>query len=282
MKGSIIRTKKKVVTMIKNDFLMPAEIWMNNFKTVKKRLKILEKYLRLLGNYQYDDIIDVIESKYEEETNDIIYKTIDYSGNIFEFYNYTTEAEVKRFRKNYSFTMQKKDSDIKYVYEFASLHPYQLRLKKIILLLKNQTTFTVKIDLDSKYLSYEINDGNKTYLVSFNKSKSEKSLQNLEEIIENAKHLSTINLENSISLVPIEDIWFCKIQKDSEEKGTIYFENGNICTYIITENNKTINTTINDKITREVSRDGYSPYKEEITKNYEKVQDDIKRLMKIL
>ena len=137
--------------------------------------------------------------------------------------------------------------------------------------------------IEIKYPSIRliIEENNKEYELSISKREQENIFQNFGKIVSTIQEMETLNLEQMLSLIENKkSILSAGINIDNEPRVKVNFSNGEILHYEIKEPDKEIRVDVKDAITREVKREGYEPFKETVTENYEKIQSEVKRLLK--
>lgn len=270
------------------------------YKIGKKRLKNLEKTLRLLGNFDNENIVitdDNIETTLESYT--YLYEIEDNNHTSFKFYNYGSDDDIEsieRYNKNFYLIMQRKDDNFIYKYDFdpnECTHDkirvieiaYQLTDTKIIKLTRTDY-FNNQIIIEEKDKCYRIClNGLSTHDSKEYKKRQEEKDNNLlrifESIIEKAKTIDTLNLENVLKIISdFNLVSSCYIEKDNETVASIYFKNGKIYEYNIVDPNKKIQVRIGNEIKRTVEREGYEPYTETIKENYDKIINEETKLFR--
>lgn len=281
----------------------------NEYKIDKDRLKHLEDILRILGNF--DEQKDIIVTKYERATNTkalltYLYEVEDQDYTSFKFYNYdlgTNEVlnngDNSRYRKNYYLIMKRKDDTFTYKYDFSENQctGYKLRVIEVsypltdnrVIKLTRSDYFDNEIIIEENGKSYRIgyrtpSTNNPEEYGRLREEKDKYLLENFEMIIEKAKDLDTLNVENVLTIIDNpKNTSFCNIEKDNELLASINFsENGEIYRYQIVEPERKIEVWITDKIKRTVERQGYEPYTRIIDDDFGIIQNEGKRLFKYL
>lgn len=253
----------------------------------KKWYKLLEKALRLLGNFDENKpiSIDDYNKYYENSIIDTNYVVQDNDGTIFNFYNFNsgTGPSLERFRKSYHLTMKRKNSNFSYKYNFIN-HDYGefkqgIRMIKMSYPLSETRVITLTRNLNSR-LVIGITENDKEYVLFYNDTSEEFDRYMIEHfpyMIEKTKQMNQLNLENIINIaIYPSKISACSILKDKKLLASI-----DLSEYHIKDENKEIRYKFY-KNTREIIRENFQPYIEKVTLDDEKVQDDVKRLMKNL
>lgn len=258
----------------------------NEQKLGKDRLKLIEKVLRKLGNFEKKSI-EIINEDYIDY-QEYLYEVKDQEDTSFKFYNFDLGygSDITRYRKNWYIIMKRKNSDIEYTYNFYYydniLFDNELGVIEIKKELSQDRVFKIR-NIDDRFISLIIEENNKKYELLISKKEQENIFHNFGKIISDIEKMENLNLEQVISLIENKkSIVFAKINIDNETKAEVRFLNGEVLEYGIKEPDKEIKVKVNDQITREVKRDGYEPFKETVTENYEKIQLEVKRLLKQL
>ena len=258
----------------------------------KERNKLLEKALRLLGNFKENEPILVTEFK--ENGYDVIYTVKDADNNTFTFHNFNLDYDVnsnKRFRESYYLYLQRENSKMTYKYDFDELdyndYKQEIRLIEIIFNLPKNRILSLERKIHHPIrIKIKEQDKDKEYILGYHNYSEDHDLyllENFNSIIEKAKNIEKLNIENILKLVPdLDKVSFFYIKKQDAIIASIQFHKGNIFSYEIIDDTKNIKVTVDDKIKRDVKRKGFYSYEETITDNYEKIQMEINRLMKTL
>lgn len=275
------------------------------YEVGKERLEYLEKALRLLGSFdkRKDIIINDNNRKTSSEALTYLYEIADNNHTSFQFYNFGLDkgSSTRRFRKNFYLMMQRKDSNFIYKYDFFKSISKDSDEKLSVIEVSYPLTDTRVIKLiRSDYFGNEIiiEENGKSYRIGYRISytnnpeeydrlqeeKDKYLLENCGMIIEKAKNLDTLNVENVLTIIDnLKNISFCNIEKDNEVVASIDFATtGEIYSYNIYESERKIEVLITDEIKRTVERKDYEPYTKIINGDYEIIQDEVKRLLKSL
>lgn len=255
-------------------------------KLGKDRLKSLEKVLRLLGNFpKKEDIV----AEYKEQTKEpysYLYEVKDLDNTSYRFYNFSV-GENRCYSENFYLFMQKEDSNFEYIYNFFCYDDKkfdkQLALIEIKYPLSPNRNIQFKTNGSGDWCWIILEEGDKKYNMYLDYSRSNRLLEQLENIILKAKQIDILNLKNVLNLV--EDrkkVSSCAIYEQEEKKAEVKFLNGEIFSYQIKEPEKQIDVRIDKTITRTVNRKEIEVYNEVVTDNYERIQREVKRLMKQL
>lgn len=258
-------------------------------KLEKKWYKLLEKALRLLGNFDENKSIN-INVHHMNSIIDVNYFTIDDDGTIFDFYNLNTGSglSTERFEKSYHLTMKRKNSDFSYKYNFDGQNfgdfKQGIRMIEMSYPLSETRTITLKRRLYDP-LEIGITEEDKEYYLIFHDQSEEHDrwmIEHFPYMVEKAKLIDKLNMESVLNLTTHPSkISTCGVKKGEELLGYIYFIGQNIRDYTIKDAFKeTRYTSYNSK--RKITRENFQPYIETLPLENYKVQDDVKRLMKIL
>lgn len=254
-------------------------------KLGKDRLKSLEKVLRKLGNFNQKEKIEIINEEYINYLESL-YEVKDNDDTSFKFYNFGVGngSDMTRYHKNWCLIMKRKNSDIEYTYDFCwndrEEFDNELKVIEIKYPLSRDRIFKIRF-LDNPSIRLIIEENNKEYELSISEKEQENIFHNFRKIISTIQEMETLNLEQILSLIENKkSILFAGINIDNEPKAEVRFLNGEIWHYEIKDINKEISVDIYDQITREVKREGYESFKETVTENYEKIQTEVKRLLK--
>lgn len=267
--------------------LLPNENYYEQ-KLGKDRLKLLEKTLRKLGNFDSKKNIEIIDEKYIKY-NYQIYEVKDLDDTSFKFYNYGLGygKNTERFNENFHLTMQRKNSQFSYIYDFYQSKRCDTNLEVIEINSQVSDNRILRVkEIYRKFRNLAVQENEKEYTLTF---KSEDILISIIEKIRNSlQNLENINLEELLKLVGgTEGVCSAKIYVKGELRASIMFQKGEIYEYQIVDSNRRVKTEIRDTITREVERkleesDKAIKTEETVTENYEKIQSDLKRLLKQL
>lgn len=269
-------------------------------KCGKERLEALEKILRILGNFEKNKPIIIEDNEKGENYSEDTFKVTDNDNTIFTFIRFGLgyKLDDERYRKNFYLTMQRKDSNFIYKYDFSNLDQrldfldafevieisYRLSESRILKLERGKYEFS----------ALEIEENDKKYRLCFGRRYNKEDdnceielLEDLENIIERAKMLDVIDLENVLEIIKdTKKISFITIYKEKKELASISFNDGKITRYKISELNRNIEATLYSKIIRNTERvvDGLTVKTEtEIEdEKHERIQEDYKLLFKKL
>lgn len=273
--------------MIKNEY---AKGFYLDEKIGKERLIFLEKYLRLIGNFDEKEDISVVDSIYNPEIGDI-YEIKDKDNTTFKYYNYGLDRDIrstKRYNMNFQFLMKRENSNIEYTYNFQTdKHKTDLLdnlyVSQIKIPVSEDTDFIVRTG-HFRSNGLDLVTESKMYKLNIDEKSTDYYLENLNYLVAQVKNLEAINMENLLNLISSKkDIKSCSILKDNHEIFTMAFRNQDPIYYQITDENKTITVDYElDGIIRRVDRVGFEEYKEALPLQSEKVESEVKRLLKSL
>lgn len=269
-------------------------------KCGKERLEALENILRILGNFEKNTPIIIEDYEKGENYSEDTFKVTDNDNTIFSFIRFGLDYKLddERYRKNFYLTMQRENSNLIYKYDFSNLDQrldfldafevieisYRLSESRILKLKRGKYEFS----------ALEIEENDKKYRLCFGRRYNKEDdkcgielLEDFENIIERAKMLDVINLENILKIIEnSQKITFIIIYKAEQQLASIKFTNGKIERYEINEQNRSVEVSIGDKITRNTERkvDGSNIKTEtEIEdEKHERIQEDYKLLFKKL
>lgn len=257
-------------------------------KLGKDRLKSLEKVLRKLGNFDQKKKIEIINEEYIDYLENL-YEVKDNDDTSFKFYNFGLGhgSDMTRYYKNFYLIMKRKNSDIEYTYDFDNYDKEKFDNKLNVIEIKKELSqdriFKIQLSRYQQSIRLIIEESNKQYALSTSEKGQENIFHNFRKMASTVEKMETLNLEQILGLIENKkSILFAGINIDNEPKAKVKFLNGEILYYEIKDPDKEISVDIRDEITREVKREGYEPVKEKITENYEKIQTEIKRLLKQL
>lgn len=259
-------------------------------KLGKDRLKSLEKVLRKLGNFDQKKRIEIINEEYINYLGQL-YEVKDKNDTSFKFYHFGLGygSDMTRYYKNFYLIMKRKNSDIEYTYDFDNYDKEKFGNELNVIEIKKELSqdriFKIKLSRHKhqQFIRLTIEEDNKQYELSISEKKQENMFYNFRKIASIVEKMETLNLEQILGLIENKkSILFAGINIDNQSKVKVKFLNGEILYYEIKESDKEISVDIRDEITREVKREGYEPFQEKITENYEKIQTEIKRLLKQL
>lgn len=258
-------------------------------KVEKKWYKLLEEALRLLGNFEENKPID-IQVYRENSIIDINYFTIDDEGTIFDFYNFNsgTGPSLERFRKSYHLTMKRKNSEFSYKYNFNKQNYGEfkqgIRMIEMSYPLSETRTIILKRRLHHPLVIGVTEEDKEYYLTFYDQSEEHDRwmIEHFPYMVEKAKLIDKLNLENIINIAAHPSkISTCGVKKGEVLLGYIDFIGQKIRDYKIKDELKEVRYTFrNNK--REITRENFEPHIEKLPPEDQKVQDDVKRLMKIL
>lgn len=256
-------------------------------KLGKDRLKSLEKVLRKLGNFNQKEKIEIINEEYINYLEEL-YEVKDNDDTSFKFYSFGVGggSDMTRYDKNWFLIMKRKSSDIEYTYNFfwndRKEFDNELKVIEIKYPLSRDRIFKIRF-LDGPSIHLIIEENNKQYELSIIEKERENIFHNFGKIVSTIQEMETLNLEQMLSLIENKkSILFARINIGNEPRVKVNFSNGEIWHYEIKDINKEISVDVYDQITRKVKREGYEPFKETVTENYEKIQSEVKRLLKQL
>ncbi len=262
-------------------------------KSGKERLKLLENLLRKLGNFDSKKDITIIDDEYLGNY-DHIFEVKDLNETSFKFYNFGLDYGKShgRYSKNFYLMMQRKNSRLIFLYDFYSTKTYEPELEVIEVSTQLSENRVLRLRNNHGHFDYLIVEENKKkYVLSLKSEAQESLLSNLEKMIEYVKRIETLNLEELLKLTKILEIkkslLSASISVDDDVKASIDFRNEEVTAYEIIDPTKKINTRIKDTTTRKVERtvQGLEEKiitEETITENNQKIQSDLKRLLKQL
>ncbi len=286
-----------------NDYLTLRDYY-DEYMIGNTRLHRLEQILRIIGNFNPTETLCIKEKEIIDENMQpsIIYEIEDEAETIFRFYPLNIKNDEKyyeRYKNNFTFTMQKRNSNLIYVYMFSPNNTllntsfsvtdiiYQLPLGRELILKK-------PIFLPSEII---IKESNKKYRIGFynsvltntkdysqTKEETDKYLlEHFEEMIPRAANIDSLNVENILTIInKPKMIAYCCIEKDNKEIVRINFQNGEILSYEIIEPKEKIEVTLDTGIKRKITHEGCKPSIEMISNNYEQIQNEVKGLLKKL
>ena len=272
----------------------------------KKALKLIEKSVRLLGNFDKKEPIIIENYNFGDNCNEKIFYLKDLDNTIFEFYNYRVDynpnSDLDRYRKNYYIKMKKIDSIFTYKYSYEeykseySDFTEKLRMIEVsvplsddrIIRLGTPTPMFSKIEVEEKGKIYLFGYGYGEYY-NGNREDSDSilSLESFDKVAEQVKELKTLNLEKLLSILPYQrKIIYISIDSCTDNLARIKFDKGIITEYEITDNNEKITVDLAKKMTRNTEMKTDDIELASTVKigneNYEILKSDYKRLFKQL
>lgn len=257
----------------------------------KEARNSLECTLKTIGNFPNQDI--KIDDYEYISAHDILYSVKDNSETTFTFKNFGLDSDMKftkRFRENYQVTMQRKDNNVKYKYDFSNLNKDvdgydEIRLVEIIEQVNDDITVTLT---NYQYIPINliVEEGDKKYIICLPNVKDvceTEVFKRYEEIVENLRHAKELNLENILNCFGLKDVSSCYIKMNDESIASIAFNEGEIWWYHINDGNKKIDGSISC-MTRKVEKTLDTQkikYEETIDElSNSKIENDIKKLLK--
>lgn len=249
--------------------------------------------MRKLGNFESKQDIKIIDEEYQDSYN-YIFEVKDLNDTSFKFYNFGLDCGKGngRYSKNFYLMMQRKDNRLIYLYDFFSTKTYELKPEVIEISTQLSEHRVLRIRNNHRHFYYLIVEENaKKYVLSLKNEVQESLLDNLEKIIEYLKRIGSLNLEELLKIIKIFEIekylLSASVFVDDDVKASIDFRDERVTAYEIIDSNKKINTKIKDTATRKVERtvqdlEEKITTEETITGDYEKIQSDLKRLLKQL
>lgn len=263
-------------------------------KMLKEKIKVLEKTLRVLGNFGDNKPIEIKDCCYDTNGNDTIHIVKDLDSTIFEFYDYRFADSSERWLKNYQLTLKKVNSNFVYKYDFDQrgfiydgVYTDKLNMIEVSQLLSEDRIVRLEFPLSSSP-KIKIEEKGKTYLFQYSNCNEEENIDNFKEVIENVKNIESLNIENLLSILPHQkQIGSIYIQLGTNKLAQIELSKGIITRYEINEVTKktTVNLLDNITIKTETGLDGNKSISTQtLTKetNEETLKSDYKRLFKEL
>lgn len=263
-------------------------------KMLKEKIKVLEKTLRVLGNFGDNKPIEIKDCRYDTNSNDTIHIIKDLDSTIFEFYDYRFADSSERWRKNYQLTLKKVNSNFVYKYDFDQrgfiydgVYTDKLNMIEVSQLLSEDRIVRLEFPLSSSP-KIKIEEQGKTYLFQYSNCNEEENIDNFKKVIESVKNLENLNVENLLSILPHQkQIGSIYIQLGTNKLAEITLSKGIITRYEINEATKktTVNLLDNITIKTESGLDGNKSISTQtLTKetNEETLKSDYKRLFKEL
>lgn len=264
-------------------------------RIVKKNKKRLEKILRKLGNFKANEPIEILDYHIGKTYLDTIYEVKDLDNTLFQFYNFglNRESDTNRFSQNYHLTMKRINSKLTYKYDFSekNYNEYKQGIRMIEASYPLTENRIIKLERKlNKPIRIIIEEDQKKYiLVLFDQMEENDNgiLKDFENIIERAKNIPKLNLENMLTIIKQpEKLCYALIMMNEKIIANVDFRARTIGEYQIKESDVKITVRILGKITRDVERkidNKIHIYTEEITEeNVEKLHSDYKRLFKQL
>ena len=263
-------------------------------KMLKEKIKVLEKTLRVLGNFGDNKPIEIKDCRYDTNGNDTIHIVKDLDSTIFEFYDYRFADSSERWLKNYQLTLKKVNSNFVYKYDFDQrgfiydgVYTDKLNMIEVSQLLSEDRIVRLEFPLSSSP-KIKIEEKGKTYLFQYSNCNEEENIDNFKEVIENVKNIESLNIENLLSILPHQkQIGSIYIQLGTNKLAQIELSKGIITRYEINEVTKktTVNLLDNITIKTETGLDGNKSISTQtLTKetNEGTIKSDYKRLFKEL
>lgn len=225
-------------------------------KMLKEKIKVLEKTLRVLGNFGDNKPIEIKDCCYDTNGNDTIHIVKDLDSTIFEFYDYRFADSSERWLKNYQLTLKKVNSNFVYKYDFDQrgfiydgVYTDKLNMIEVSQLLSEDRIVRLEFPLSSSP-KIKIEEKGKTYLFQYSNCNEEENIDNFKEVIENVKNIESLNIENLLSILPHQkQIGSIYIQLGTNKLAEITLSKGIITRYEINEATKKTNVNLLDNIT---------------------------------
>lgn len=225
-------------------------------KMLKEKIKVLEKTLRVLGNFGDNKPIEIKDCCYDTNSNDTIHIVKDLDSTIFEFYDYRFADSSERWRKNYQLTLKKVNSNFVYKYDldqrgfiYDGVYTDKLNMIEVSQLLSEDRIVRLEFPLSSSP-KIKIEEKGKTYLFQYSNCNEEENIDNFKEVIENVKNIESLNIENLLSILPHQkQIGSIYIQLGTNKLAEITLSKGIITRYEINEATKKTNVNLLDNIT---------------------------------
>lgn len=225
-------------------------------KMLKEKIKVLEKTLRVLGNFEDNKPIEIKDCRYDTNSNDTIHIVKDLDSTIFEFYDYRFADSSERWRKNYQLTLKKVNSNFVYKYDldqrgfiYDGVYTDKLNMIEVSQLLSEDRIVRLEFPLSSSP-KIKIEEKGKTYLFQYSNCNEEENIDNFKEVIENVKNIESLNIENLLSILPHQkQIGSIYIQLGTNKLAEITLSKGIITRYEINEATKKTNVNLLDNIT---------------------------------
>lgn len=287
------------------------------FKLGKKRLKKLEKSLRLLGHFNSNEDLIITNEECISASNDTLYEIKDLDETSFKFYNYGSDNNsdsIDRYKKNYLVFMKRKNQQTEYTYRFFSRELKVIELQCIL-----SEKRKIKVKIEQKALKIILEEQNERYIIHLPNDYANNNiyiLKKFEEMVEKARNIEVLNLENSLGIIDNrKKVSSCSIYNQDVKLASIDFINGEISKYEYQFNNAYAKTSkslnlywtspigwdkykikrarnyqvkviINDNIVRTVETEDAEKNtcitKLTLEHNNEDIQSEIKMLMKII
>lgn len=265
----------------------------------KENLKLLEKTLRKLGNFDKGNPIEITEYRNGDNCWDIIYSVKDLDNTTFEFYNYGLDSRDKtssfdRFRQNSHLTMIKPNSNLVYKYDFSKMKYSDFKQILRVIEISLNLTNNRKISLQrEKYcpLKIKIEENSKKYSLFYGRDRKldldGALLKDFENLSSRLSNLKELNLESILTVIKyLNELSSIYIYIEDQEKSNVKFNNGIITRYEINDKDKKIIVDFSTDVTRTIERkidttkiENTQPISNE---NYEILKSDYKRLFKQL
>lgn len=264
-----------------------------------KRLKVLEKFLRVLGNFENTKPIEITSYRFDDANDDdtiydgTIYMIQDLDNTIFEFYDYySCITLIENYRKAFQLTLQRENSNFIYKYDFyrSFYKSYsstdKLNMIEISCILPKNRIIRLKSPLSTSP-TIIVEEKDKNYLFSYHGCENMDNIDSFNKAVERIKTLENFNLENLLPLLGHNhqgtSIY---ISSGTNTLAYIYLDKGIITEYAINEPNKKITVEFKNDITRSIERtldDRKIEHTETIgTENLELLKSDYKTLFKQL
>ena len=269
-------------------------------KIAQENLKLLEKTLRKLGNFDKGNPIEITEYRNGDNCWDIIYSVKDLDDTTFEFYNYGLDSRnnkissLNRFCQNSHLTMIKSNSNLVYKYDFSKMKYSDFKQILRVIEISSSLTDNRKISLQrEKYcpLKIKIEENGKKYILFYDKYRKldldEALLKDFENLSSRLSNLKELNLEQILTVIKyLNELRAIYIYIEDQEKSNVKFNNGIITRYEINDKDKKIIVDFSTEVTRTIERKIDTTKIENTktisTENYEILKSDYKRLFKQL
>lgn len=256
------------------------------FNIGKKRLKSLEKVLRIMGNFTSKEDIIVKDDDYHFN----MYQVIDNDNTIFKFNHYS----ISEGNKNFQLVMKKKNSKVEYIYNFFN-YAYkkcnnEIKLMKMICRLNEDRSLSMKF-LHNNCINLEIQEKDKNYILGLRELDMNQYSSEFKKLVNLVNRLEEINLRNLLNDILFQiklEVGYFKIYYQNQKIAEFVFKNKKLNGYqIITEDGKEITVTMDDSIIRKIKNVSVvhnaimtNISQEDITQNCEIIHKDIKKLIK--
>ena len=268
-------------------------IYCKNSGVEKNRNKLLEDALRMLGNFDDNQPIEINKCKFASKGLDIVYEVVDKEGNIFSFKNFDVGKELigdKRFRENYYLYVKKPNNKTTYKYDFVdreynSEHDTEkVRLIEVSYSLSEDKT----VKLERKpFLPVKIivKLEDKDYIIGYEDTEYDlELLGSFGDIIDKIMNAEIINLDSIMHIVSEPNkVDFCQIKKNNELIASANLIRKNVISYILIDKYREIKANISSETTtRKVEAKGQEICRETLNNDNGVLQMEINRLMKTL